>query len=177
MRYYVSASASAMYSCLEHLLYDYAKKYWRSFDTRDYLDARYFLLLAKATHNEDALQFIQWYNGLDARIESDKDAAQIWKIRRVETHRGTPPLDFVIEILEPFDIADRLEYGLTLPSGEFQSTGSIPPSQQQLRGAPGSRVTVYFTEYRRKETPDVFESALLLLESILGEADKKFGFP
>lgn len=46
-RFYASACASAMYGSVQHLLYDYAKKYWPSADTGDYLDASSFLLRKK----------------------------------------------------------------------------------------------------------------------------------
>lgn len=62
--------------------------------------------------------------GLARRIRSNEDTNEVWKIRRIETRRGAPPLDFHVAFFEPFDVADRLEYGVMRPSGSFESIGS-----------------------------------------------------
>jgi len=174
-KFYVSACASAMYGSIGHLLYDYAKKYWHTLDTSDFLDARYFLLLAKTTNQPKALQFVQWYNELPARIRSNPDASEVWRIRHIDTHRGSPGLNFVVEIFEPLDVTDRLQYGVMRPSGTFEPSGSSPPTIQQINAVPNSSVAVFLCGYESKQVSDVFGSAWDFLKSVVDEAEQRFG--
>jgi len=176
-KFYASACASAMYSSFQHLLYDYARKYWPSLTMEDRLDLRSLQITAKATRHLDASKFCDWYDKTSQRIRSNPDTAEIWQVRHTGTHRDTPPLDFYATVFQPIDVTDRLEYGVVLPSGSFHPSGSMPPSDQELKAVQGSRVGVFFAGYRTKEVVDVFETALPFLESLVEEAEKQFGFP
>lgn len=93
-RYNTSACASALYSSTQHLLYDYAKKFWPSLTQDDYIDAYHVALLARATGNKTASDFVDWYNKLEGRIKSNPDANAALQARRAETHRTSPALFF-----------------------------------------------------------------------------------
>jgi hypothetical protein len=67
--FYLSACVSALYSCIQHLLFDYAKRYWPSLSAENHVDAWHFQLLAKTTAHQDALRFLDWYNKLDGQIK------------------------------------------------------------------------------------------------------------
>lgn len=176
-KFYASACTSAMYSSFQHLLYDYARKYWPSLTMEDRLDLRSLQVTAKATGHQDALLFFDWYDKASQRIKSNPDTAEIWQVRHTGTHRATPPLDFYTPIFQPIDVTDRLEYGVMSPSGSFQPSGSMPPSERELGAVEGSRVGVFFAGYRVKEVLAVFESALPFIDSLTNEAEKKFGSP
>jgi hypothetical protein len=176
-KFYASACTSAMYSSFQHLLYDYARKYWPSLTMEDRLDLRSLQVTAKATGHQDALLFCDWYDKASQRIKSNPDTAEIWQVRHTGTHRDTPPLDFHTTIFQPIDVTDRLEYGVMSPSGSFQPSGSMPPSDNDLRAVEGSRVGVFFAGYRVREVLAVFESALPFIDSLIREAEKKFGSP
>lgn len=134
-------------------------------------------LTAKATGHKNASGFCDWYDNASQRIRSNPDAAQIWEVRHTGTHRNTPSLAFYATIFEKLDVTDRLEYGVMSPTGRFQPTGSMPPSEDQLGAVAGSRVGVFFAGYQTKEVLDVFESALPFIESLIGQAEKEFGSP
>ena len=176
-KFYTSACASAMYSSFQHLLYDYARKYWPSLTMEDRLDLRSLQVTTKATGHQDALVFCDWYDKATQRIKSNTDTAEIWQARHTGTHRDTPPLDFYTTVFQPIGVTDRLEYGVMSPSGIFQTSGSMPPSEHELTAVQGSRVGVFFAGYRTKEVLAVFESGLPLLESLVDEAYRQFGSP
>lgn len=180
-RFYASAFAFALHSSLQHLLYDYANKYWPQIGRDDYLDPRYFRLLAKATGNNQALRFVDWYNGLIGRINADNDTRLVWDIRQMEAHRGSSPLSFEKVMFEPaIDISDNFEFGIIRPSHEFISTGSDPPARNLVDAVQHSSSAVYFRydereRPNRKQVPDVFGSSLRFVENILNEAEAQFG--
>lgn len=174
-KFYSSACASAIYGSLEHLLFDYAKKFWPSLDAEEYLNSRLFSLLAKATAQADATRFIQWYNKLPGRIESNSDTREVWKIRHTETHRDTIALEFDATLYEPMGIEDRLEFGVMRPSGAFEPSGSRPPPKEVVDAVQHSSVAVFLRGYRSKQLADVFGSAWGFVKSVLDEADRDFG--
>jgi len=174
-RFYASACASAMYGSLQHLLYDYAKKFWPSLDAEEYLNSWLFSLLAKATQQSDAMRFVQWYNKLTGRIESNADAKEVWKMRHTETHRETLALEFDLISYVTVGIEDQLEFGVMRPSGAFESSGSRPPSKEAVNAVQDSSEAVFLRGYRSKQLPDVFSSAWEFVKSVLDEVERDFG--
>jgi hypothetical protein len=179
-RYYASACTYALVSSLWHLLYDYANKYWKQLGRDEYLDQRSFRLLALATENKDASDFIKWYKGLMGRIKADDDTKLVWNVRAMEAHRGNPPLSFVRQIPVGMIISVGLEYGVRRPTGEFISTGSDPPPPSLIHEVRESSGAVYFRAdqrepAKRKQVPEVLESSITKVKAVVEEAESKFG--
>jgi hypothetical protein len=159
-RYFASACSSALYGSLQHLLYDYAKKFWPGIDQLDYLDTRLFQLLAKATNRSDARDFIEWYNGLIDRIRKDRDSSIVWDVRKIETRRGVLPYSYQQAFFEAVNFS----------SGTV--TGRIALSVVQ----PNS-VSVYFKDYPDRSVQDAIGNTVTFVESLLDEAESGFGKP
>jgi len=86
--YYVSACVAAIYGALNHLLYDYAVRFWAPrFDTNDFIDLESFKLIARITDDSQAMRFADWYGQAMGRMHNDADASALLRIRRMETHR------------------------------------------------------------------------------------------
>lgn len=177
-RYNASACTSALYSSIQHLLYDYAKKFWPSITGNEYIDAYHVALLAKTTGNEEATNFVEWYNKLEGRINSNPDSKAALEARKMEIHRVSPPLAFhAVTWEQAIDIADRLEYGIMSPQGIFTSSGAQRPTSTQLQAVQGSTTAVFFRSYATRQVPDTLNAAADFIKSLIDEAESRFGPP
>ncbi|MGA2627190.1 MAG: hypothetical protein ABSF63_09040 [Candidatus Bathyarchaeia archaeon] len=176
-RFYASASVSAFYSSTQHLLYDYARKFWPSITAKEYVDAEHLTLLAKATGNEKATKFVGWYNKLWGRMKQNDEVKAVLEARTMEIHRGSPPLLFDVSLLDQVDITDQLEYGVMSPRGVFSSSGSRLPTPEQIHAVPGNRTAVFFPSYKTKQVLDTLSSAIDFVEKLVDEAESQFGSP
>lgn len=180
--YYTSACASALYGSLQHLLYDYAKRYWPNITDDDYLNPKLFRLLAKATKRTDALDCVKWYDTLADQISKNRDAKIVWNIRHVDTHRGTTSFAYQFEELDMVDMSGgttfaipRLEYSELLPSGEIVPSGASPPTSLLLRElARQGRLIVHFGGHARRPVQEILEGTFTFVRTLIDEAEAKF---
>lgn len=107
-RYYTSACVWALYGSNEHLLYDYAKKYWPDISTNDYLNSEMFESKAKATKNEKAIDFLAWYQEAQGRIGQNKDASVLLKVRHIEAHRASVDYDYLVSLHDAVNVSGTI---------------------------------------------------------------------
>ena len=169
--HYVSACVWALYGAYDHLLYDYAQKYWPNLTTDDYIDDRLFALLASSTENEDARKFLEWHRDVHGRIVKNKDAETILRVRQVEAHRGSAGYSFYAlwDMPSLHDVVTASGAVTMEPS----QLGSTHPTVKH----PILRSAINFEGYPSKSVEQVIESALGLMNEIVTEAENKFDLP
>ena len=148
-------------------MYDYAQKYWLKLDISDFLDNKMFALLADVTDNDDAKRFLEWYREVQGRIDKNKDAHAILRVRRTEGHRGTTGYSFYSYFETP-SLHDVVN-----------ASGAVTMGQYAQSGPPATRLPTlpHFDAYPGKPVEQVIEAALTLLNGIVTEAENKFGIP
>lgn len=100
VRHYFSAFLSSARSIGEHLLEEYNQKYSLGISLEDRLDAGIFRRIARKQNNNNAIQFIQWFDNQIDRIKQDQ-AGALWEKRNLNIHRETSrPNKIVVEITE-----------------------------------------------------------------------------
>lgn len=175
-RYYVSACVWALYGSRDHLLYDYARKYWPNLGTDDLLDQKTVNLIAKATNNDEAKQFLEWYASVQGRIDKNRDAKTVLDVRRVEAHRGTTSY-----IYYPFAYSDTPTLHDVVTASGAITIGTFDPepmpAQTQILPVSVVKTIVHFLTYPDKPVEKVIEATLNLLNEIITEAENKFGIP
>jgi hypothetical protein len=164
-KYYVSACVWALYGSYDHLLYDYAKKFWPELDTDVYLDNKTFDLVAAATGNEKAKSFIKWYREAQSEISRNMDSSTILKVRRVEAHRGTTDYGYWMGI---HDAVSASGANIVYVSDATRPTPAHIPIEEM-------RAITYFSDYLDNPVEKVIENTLKLLDRIVSEAEAKFG--
>lgn len=185
-KYYASACVWALYGSYDHLLYDYARKFWPKLGTDDYLTRDNLKLVAKATENKEAKEFLKWYNKALGRIQENKDAMTIIKVRKVEAHRAQTQYYFINDFTVSLHDAVTASGAITMATYyepwmpkpiEIGSIPNVPP----VVPIPSSMTTVkrigHFSDYPDKSVDKVIEDALILLDQIVSEAETKFGTP
>ena len=170
-KYYVSACVWALYGSFDHLLYDYAMKFWPNLSVDDYLENRIFSLLAKATGNEEAEHFLQWYRQAQGRIDKDRDASTVLKARRVEAHRGSVDYDYTFTLHAMLNLSGSIEvrtfYTGAVPTGLTATIdpNAIPATEAHFAGYPDNSVEV------------AIQNTFRLLSGFVSEAENRFGRP
>ena len=175
-RYYVSACVWALYGSYDHLLYDYAQKYWPKLDISDFLDNKMFALLADATDNDEAKRFLEWYREVQGRIDKNEDAHAILKVRRIEGHRGTTAYSFYSYFEMP-SLHDVVTASGAFRMGQYDPSGMANPTEFRPLTWPVVKSVVNFNDYPGKPVEQVIEAVLTLLSAIVTEAENNFGIP
>lgn len=176
---YVSACVSGIYGIMQHLLYDYAQKYWAKFDTNDYVDPSSFTLLAKITQNHEASKFVEWYNKAIGRINNNPDAAAVLKTRKLETHRSDVPYSYIWELV--LDGSTNISSTIVFPQPTTERTREIVVpylSRETVTAMPPGKLTSIipvFDHYPEKPAVEVISNTITLLKSLVDEAETNFG--
>lgn len=174
-----SACVSALYSVIQHLLFDYVRIFWPQIDPSEYIDLHSLALLGKTSTNMKAREFVEWYSKLQGRMNSDPDTRAALNVRTMEIHRMSTPLFFDVAFWEPpIDVTDRMEYGIKNSQGTVTPSGAQMPTPRQLESAgQGSKTVVYFSSYKNREIPAALEAAINFIDSLIKEAESQFGPP
>jgi len=160
--YNLSAFISAWRSFFDVLLYDYAEKFFE-ISREEKLDRDMFKLVAIASRNQKAKEFINWYN--QQMQEEKKDP--LWKKRPYNVHRGRLGIS-------------REHRPLPLPIVESTSVTISPPKKTKYGTDIDSmdnremRFTYFFNDTKDKPVVSMCEQVFNRMKKILGEALMKF---
>jgi hypothetical protein len=164
-RYYVSACVWAVIGVREHLLYDYARMYWPNLGTGHHLDRGTLRLIAEATNHDEAKRFLAWYGKAQGRIEADADARTVLAVRKVEAHRGRTDISYF-----PYRSETPTLYDLVNVSGTMAVSTYVQAATVQ-------RITAYFDGHPDKQVEDTIGDTLILMNTLVTEAENTFGIP
>ena len=115
VRFEVSAFLSASRSVFYHLLDDYAKKF--NLGEIKKLHVQSFEARAKKLRNKRALDFIEWYRGVEKSIDENPECGFLSQLRDLSVHRETPKVGYR---LQGRTLAD-------LPAGASVEFPIVPP--------------------------------------------------
>lgn len=164
----LSAFLTAWRSVIDVMLYDYMEKYF-GFAREERFDGRDFEIAARASGNQDAIQFCDWWR---AQIEVLKKNP-LWRKRTISVHRGRPPLKMHMLLRE--SIALTPGFVVSLAPGAVVSVETpvqgiriIPPTPRVAR-------EVYFDDFPTKDIIDVCEEGFQQIKEMVEEAESTFG--
>jgi len=157
--YTLSAFLSAWRSVLDVMLYDFAEHYNVGLTRKDKMYPHDFWIVAHAQKHANALEFFSWWNKKIEELSKNK----LWKMRPEIVHRGYP------EIKHKIYVPDTISSGsIVIVSGE------------EIGGVSGGpfATTDFSSDFFEVKASDVVKmcnEGFVLMESIVNEAEKKFG--
>jgi hypothetical protein len=169
--HYLFAFLASVRGILENtILYDYASKYGLSVTLEDYLDISRFRDLA--TGNQQALNFINWFQKEMAKLSADPYWSTLGSKRNIVVHRGRPGLQHNIHAYATMGLSASVV--VRDPDGNIVSQTPPSPAPQSPPPRRNPEYSISFQEFPSETIDDSCENLFNVINGLVQRTTTQF---